>query len=70
MQTLKSSHYTTNQLYTDYNPPLGIKAILSLQFFIQEQRLTDCLELLENHGYTGDSAIFVLASLQLQGDAA
>lgn len=42
----------------------------NLNLLIQQQRLSDCLEFLENRGYTGDSAIFIMASLQLQGGVA
>lgn len=38
-------------------------------FLITEQQITDCIEFLEKLGYTGDTALFVLACLQ-QGGAA
>ena len=31
---------------------------------IDSRSLTDCLTILENSGYTGDTAIFILANLQ------
>jgi hypothetical protein len=35
-----------------------------LTSLIEQQRFTDCIDLLEKSGYAGDSAVFVLAFLQ------
>lgn len=39
-------------------------ATKQLTHFISCQSLTDCLTILENLGYTGDLAVFILANLQ------
>ena len=40
-------------------------AIKQLVKQIRCHSLTNCLNILENSGYTGDTAIFILASLQI-----
>ncbi len=37
--------------------------------FIEQRRLTDALEYLENYGYTGDAAINMIRYLQIEGAA-
>jgi hypothetical protein len=37
---------------------------------IKQQRLSDCLKCLEDAGYVGEAALFVLANLQVFGGAA
>ncbi len=41
-----------------------------ITILIQERRFTEIMEYLENLGYAGDAALFVLANLQVFGGAA
>ena len=59
---------TTVQIFrcynNHYNPHRGTEASDSLQSLIQERRLTDSLECLENLGYGGTDALLVISSVQ------
>jgi len=44
--------------------------ISQLDHFIELQKLSDCLELLELHGFQGETALFMLKCLQQSGGAA
>ncbi len=60
---IQDSTYPTNFLsQSSHNS--GITSL------IEQQRLSDCLKCLEDAGYVGEAALFVLANLQVFGGAA
>ncbi len=49
------------------NKYLDSTILPKINVLIKRKHLTDCLELLENLGYTGDSAILMIGSEKLWG---